>query len=97
VIAVIRRILSVALRCTKVFGPSVGASAKKKPWTYFLSHHYQHGHEYRYSWRKCKADNDLQSQSHLAVSVRESTNDNNIMQWKRRSNPTIKTRILKCR
>jgi hypothetical protein len=60
-----------------VFGPSAGASAKKRPWTYFLSHHYQRGHEYRYSWRKCKADNDLQSQSHLAVSVRESTNDNN--------------------
>jgi hypothetical protein len=60
-----------------VFGPREGASAKEKPWMYFLSHHYRRGHEYRYSWRKSKADNDLQSQSHLAVSVRESTDDDN--------------------
>jgi hypothetical protein len=65
------------LGCNKVFRPSTGASSKKNPWTYFMSNHYQCIHEHNYSWRKRKADNDLQSQSHLAVSVRESTNDNN--------------------
>ena len=64
--------------CNKVFGPKYGASSKKKPWTYFRSHHIQRYH--RHNWRKRKADNDLQPQSHLAVSVssvRESTDDNN--------------------
>jgi hypothetical protein len=46
--------------------------------TYFRSHHIQRYH--RHNSRKRKADNDLQPQSHLAVSVssvRESTDDNN--------------------
>jgi hypothetical protein len=62
--------------CKKVFGPKYGASFNKKPWTYFLSHHFRY-HEHK--WRKRKADNDLQPQSHIAVSVssvRESTDDN---------------------
>ena len=66
--------------CKTVFGPTAGKSSRKKPWTYFLSHHYRRKHERNYNWRKRKAENDLQSQSHLAVSmcsVRESTDENN--------------------
>lgn len=63
--------------CNLVIGPSAAASAKKRPWTYFLSNHYRRFHERNYNWRKRKADNDLQSQGHRAISVRESTDDNN--------------------